>query len=354
MATNPKRDKMAVRGARPATMADVAKMVGVSRQLVGLVFSGQPGVGAETEAKIRAAAKEIGYRPNLAAQSLRADATKTIGLMFHPAESSMTELLPALSSEARSANLDLVLAAVDEDHDENAAVEGLLGHRVNGLIIVGSHLSVTRLQKLAREVPLVSIGRRLDKVRCGVVSSHGEVGVDSAVEYLIGLGHREIAYVVGVDMLDAEFRLAGYEKAMRRHGLPLDVVKVTGDFAERGGALAADQMLKRKGLPTAIVCNNDQSAAGLTHRMLQAGVRFPEDVSVVGYDDTLARYPYLNFTTVRQDHKELAAAAILDLTARIRGDKYMSQTYLTSSKLIIRTSTSKPNLESKFRAKASK
>lgn len=339
------------RSPRPATMADVAKLVGVSRQLVGLVFSGQPGVGAETEAKIRAAAKEIGYRPNLAAQALRSDSTKRIGIVFHPTESSMAELLPALSSEARSADVDLVLAAVDEENDENAAVEGLLGHRVNGLILVSSQLSATRLQKLARELPLVSIGRRLDKVRCGVVSSHGEVGVASAVEHLIGLGHREIAYVMGVDMLDAEYRLAGYEKAMKRHGLDLDIVRVAGDFAERGGAAAAETLLKRQGLPTAIVCNNDQSAAGLTHRLLQAGVKFPDDVSIVGYDDTLARYPYLNFTTVRQDSKELAAAAILDLVARIRGEKYLSQTYLTSSKLIIRTSTSKPNVESKFRKK---
>jgi DNA-binding LacI/PurR family transcriptional regulator len=339
MAQSERREKV---GNKPATMADVAKLVGVSRQLVGMVFSGRGGVGSDTEARIRQAAKEIGYRPNRAAQSLRSVSTKYVGLVFHPAESSMTELLPALYNEAKAANLDLILSAVSEDHDEIAAIDGLLGHRCNGLILIASQLSLSRLQKLARETPLVSIGRRVEKVRCGVVSSHGEVGVDAAVEHLVQLGHREISYVVGPDMLDAEYRLAGYRKAMKRHALSLDEISLAGDFAERGGAAAADKLLARKRLPTAVICNNDQSAMGLVHRLQQDGIRVPKDVSVIGYDDTVAKYPYLSFTTVRQDPRELAAAAIMDISERISGTKYLSQTYLTSSTLVVRASTSKP------------
>lgn len=343
-----KRDKVV----RPATMADVAAKVGVSRQLVGLVFRGQPGVGAETEARIRAVAKEIGYRPNLAAQSLRSEATKYIGIVFHPDESSMTELLPAIQNEALQASLELILGSVSDDRDENTVIDSLLGHRCNGLILIGSHLSPTRLQKLAREIPLVSIGRRLEKIRAGSVSSHGEVGMEAATQHLISLGHSKIAYILGPDMLDHEYRFAGYEKAMHKASLRPDVISLPGDFAERGGASAAELLLKRRELPTAVVCNNDQSALGLTFRLLQAGIRVPEDLSVVGYDDTVARLPFLNFTTVRQDPKELAAAAILDLSARIKGTQYLAQTYLTSSKLVIRTSTSKPKPEDKSSQKS--
>ena len=136
---------------RPVTMADVAKKVGVSRQLVGFVFSGQPGVGTDTEAKIRKAAKDLGYRPNLAAQSLRRDETKYIGLIFYAAEAVMSELLPALQREAHENNFDLLSSAVTNAEEEIMAIEWLRGHRCNGLIFIASHLSTNRLQKLAPE-----------------------------------------------------------------------------------------------------------------------------------------------------------------------------------------------------------
>ena len=327
---------------RPVTMADVAKKIGVSRQLVGFVFSGQPGVGTDTEAKIRKAAKDLGYRPNLAAQSLRRDETKYIGLIFYAAEAVMSELLPALQREAHENNFDLLSSAVTNAEEEIMAIEWLRGHRCNGLIFIASHLSTNRLQKLAREIPMVSIGRRLEKVRCGIVSSHAEIGVESAVQHLIDLGHTEITYIQGPDMLDSEFRLVGYKKAIRRAKIKSDVISLPGDFAARGGSRAAEVLLKRKTLPTAVVCNNDESAMGLWHRLLQAGVKIPHDVSIVGYDDSVAGYPYLDMTTVRQDPNELAAAAIADLSARILGSKYLAQTFLTSSKLVVRSSTVKP------------
>ena len=327
---------------RPVTMADVAKKVGVSRQLVGFVFSGQPGVGTDTEAKIRKAAKDLGYRPNLAAQSLRRDETKYIGLIFYAAEAVMSELLPALQREAHENNFDLLSSAVTNAEEEIMAIEWLRGHRCNGLIFIASHLSTNRLQKLAREIPMVSVGRRLEKVRCGIVSSHAEIGVESAVQHLIDLGHTEITYIQGPDMLDSEFRLVGYKKAIRRAKIKSDVISLPGDFAARGGSRAAEVLLKRKTLPTAVVCNNDESAMGLWHRLLQAGVKIPHDVSIVGYDDSVAGYPYLDMTTVRQDPNELAAAAIADLSARILGSKYLAQTFLTSSKLVVRSSTVKP------------
>ncbi len=337
----PKNIKTPKVDSRRPTQADVAARVGVSRQLVGLVFSGMQGVNAETEARIRAAAKELGYRPNFAAQSLRADSSKYIGVVFHANESSIQELIPALYSYAESSGFELMLSVISDTRTEADAIDDILGHRCVGIIIVGSHSSNTRLQKLAREIPLVSIGRRLEKVRGGSVSSKGEQGVFDAVEYLIGLGHKRIAYVFAKDMLDGDFRLEGYRSAMTKYKLTPNWVTIVGDFAEQGGARAAEQIL-RKELPTAIVCNNDQSAMGLTHRLLQEGVRIPQDVSVVGYDDVIAGFPFLDFTTVRQDHYELAEVATRDIVARIRGEKYLSETFLTSARLVIRSSTSAP------------
>jgi len=324
------------------TMADVAKAVGVSRQSVGLVFNGKPGVGTETEVKIRKAAREIGYRPNRAAQSLRQDSTNYVGVVFHPNEATMGELLPALHNEAQKYGFEILLSAISEEHNEIQAIDSLLGHRCLGLIIIGSQLSVTRLQKLAREIPLVSLGRRLTGVRCGIVTSDGEAGVEAATRHLIDIGHTDIAYILGKDMTEGPYRLAGYVKAMERARLKVDVVTIYGDYAMRGGASAADEFMHRKKLPTAIVCNNDESAVGLWHRFAQHGIKVPEDVSLVGYDDSLAHFSYLDMTSVTQDPKELAVAAVKDVAGRISGEQYLAKTYLTSANVVVRTSTSQP------------
>jgi DNA-binding LacI/PurR family transcriptional regulator len=329
--------------ARHATMADIAAEVGVSRQLVGLVFRGEPGVGPATEAKIRAAAKKLGYQPNLAARSLRSVNSNYIGVMFRTNQSSMNELIPALYDYANAAGYRLFLSYVSSSHEETAAIDELLGHRCEGLVLISSQQSKTAIQKLARNIPLVSVGRRLDGVRCGIVSSHGEVGVAEAVDYLVGLGHKEIGYLYAKDMTDSEFRLEGYLSAMRKHKLDTKVVEIEGDFAEAGGSRAADKFITR-GLPTAIICNNDQAALGLSYRLLQSGIQVPRDVSVVGYDDTIADLPFLSLTTVRQDPREIAEAAITDLVARIKGQRYLSQVSLTSTNLIVRTSTGKPRV----------
>lgn len=324
-------------------MADIAAEVGVSRQLVGLVFRGESGVGASTEAKIRATAKKLGYQPNLAARSLRSVNSNYIGVMFRSNESSVGELIPALYKHAHAAGYRLFLSSVSTNHAEENSIQELLGHRCEGLVLISSQQSKTAIQKLARSIPLVSVGRRLDGVRCGIVSSEGEVGVAEAVDYLVGLGHKNIGYVYAKDMLDSEFRLAGYQNAMKKHKLDPQIVEIEGDFAEAGGSKAADKFITR-GLPTAIVCNNDQAALGLSYRLIQSGIQIPEDISVVGYDDTVANLPFLNLTTVRQDADEIGEAAIGDLLARIKGEQYLSQEILTSSTLIVRTSTGKPKV----------
>ena len=331
------------------TMADVARMVGVSRQLVGLVFRDAPGVGAETAAKIRAAAKEIGYRPNLAAQSLRRDSSNNIGFLFHADQSSMQDILPAMYKSAKAAGFNLIISAVSKSHNESEAIEELLGYRCEGLVLAGTELSQSRVQKLAREIPLVSLGRRMEQVRAGMVSSNGEAGIFAVTRHLIDLGHKDIAYVHAKDMRDSQYRLEGYRAAMDANKLKSKVITIDGDFAEVGGAEAAGKLL-RENLPTAVVCNNDQSALGLTHRLLQAGISIPAQVSVTGYDDTVAKFPFMDLTTARQDPEDLAHFAVTDLVSRIRGEKYISETYLTPATLVVRSSTAKPRLESTLRA----
>lgn len=327
---------------RHTTMADVAAKVGVSRQLVGLVFRNAPGVSKKTEAKIRSAARNLGYLPNLAAQSLRGEGSRYIGVAFHTSHSSSEELIPALYKEAELLGFKLVLSAISSNRTDQEAINEIIGHRCEGIILISSHLEPSKLQEINASLPMVSISRRVTGVNCGVVSSEGESGIFDAVKHLVELGHKNISYVHTKEMLDSEFRLLGYKRAVRKFRLKASVINIPGDYVEAAGARAAAKLLETNEPPTAVVCCNDQVALGLVHSLLKVGMRIPSDISVTGYDDTVAKLPFLDLTTVRQDANELAKAAIIDLVDRIAGIQQQTATYLTSAKLVVRSSTAKP------------
>lgn len=323
-------------------MADVAAHVGVSRQLVGLVFRNASGVSKKTEAKIRAAAKELGYRPNLAAQTLRGAGSNYIGVVFHTAHSSTNELVPAIYKHAEKHGFKVVLSAISSTRTDLEAVEEIIGHRCQGVILISSNLSISKIQSLSKMMPVESVSRRVKIPNVGVVASAGETGIKDAVKHLVSLGHKEIAYINAVDMFDGDFRLDGYRSGMSEAKLATKVIDINGDYVEAAGSRAAEKLLASKKLPTAVICSNDQIALGLVFSLTKAGLNVPQDVSVIGYDDTVAQLPFLNLTTVRQDPNEMAEAAVDDLVSRILGKKSSSEIKLTSSKLIVRSSTVKP------------
>lgn len=322
-----------------ATMADVAERAGVSRQLVGLVFQGKYGFSVETEAKVRKAATELGYRPNLAAQALRRDTTRLIGVLFDPRESSPLEIIQTLYKVAAVKGYELVLSAISEDRDEDEAIHELIGFRCEGLILIASRLNEKKLSDLANEISFVSIGRELQIQNCDSVRSDGQFGLSSVVSELVGKGHSRIAYLNAQDMLDGGSRLSGYLTAMEKYSLTPQVVDISGDYTEESGAIAARRLLKHGLLPTAIACSNDQQALGLISEFRASSINVPRDVSVTGYDDSrVARFSFLNLTTVHQDPNELAERALELLLGRIVNPNLPGRSALTSATLISRQS----------------
>ncbi len=336
-------EKSSTSGLRPATMADVAEQVGVSRQLVGLVFRNASGVGAETRQKILDAAQALGYSPNSAARSLRSPSTKYIGVIFDPAHSAPVEIIEWLYSYAHEAGYKLVVSALTPTRNESEAITEIVGFRCEALILIAPRSTPELLHHSVGQIPLVIIGRGLTNSEFDLVRSQGDVGIASVVAHLASLGHTEIAYIHGADMLDADVRLAGYREAMKQGGLMERILDIYGEYTEECGATAAGLLLAGGALPTAIVCNNDQAALGLSHSLLAAGIRIPADVSVTGFDDSrIARFSFLNLTTVRQDPKEVGEAAIKAAIRRIAEPAASPAEVLTSAKLVLRSSTSAP------------
>lgn len=326
-------------------MADVADKVGVSRQLVGLVFRNQPGVSKETRAKILEAAQELGYSPNVAAQNLRRSTTKYIGVIFDPSHSAALEILEWLYTAAHAASYNLVVSSVTANRGETEAITELLGYRCEALILIAPRCAPEEISLAAGVIPAVIIGRKIENSPFDVVRSAGDVGIEAVVNHLVELGHQKIAYVNGIDMLDSQVRASGYTRAMANHNLNELIVEVHSDYTEASGSTAADTLLAQNELPTAIVCCNDQAALGMVATLSQAGVAIPGNVSVTGYDDSrVARLPFMNLTTVHQDPQEVGEAAMGVALQRISGELSAPVEILTSALLVIRSSTAAPRV----------
>ncbi|WP_158251578.1 LacI family DNA-binding transcriptional regulator [Cryobacterium sp. M91] len=331
-------------GPRPATMADVAERVGVSRQLVGLVFQNAAGVGADTRERILEAARVMGYSPNTAARALRAGSTKYIGVIFDPAHSAPVEIIEWLYAYAHESGYQLVVSALTPIRDESEAITEIVGHRCEALILIAPRSSPELLRRVAGQISIVVIGRGIPDSEFDLVRSQGDSGIESVVVHLAGLGHTDIVYVHGVDMLDGALRLSGYRTAAQRLALTEQILEVRGDYTEECGARAARILLAREVLPTAIVCSNDQAALGLSHTLAAAEVCIPADVSITGFDDSrVARLSFMNLTTVRQDPREVGEAAIAAAISRITGTRVTGTEVFTSARLVVRGSTAVPS-----------
>ncbi|MFM9272360.1 LacI family DNA-binding transcriptional regulator [Pseudarthrobacter sp. NKDBFgelt] len=329
---------------RRATMADVAAHVGVSRQLVGLAFSNEPGVADKTRIRILDAAAELGYRPNTAARSLRSASTKSIGVIFHPNESAPLEIVEWLYEYGRRAGYRVIVSTATPSREEQRAIDELIGYRCEALILISPREDPAALRSASGHTPVVVIGRDMPNTEFDVVRSKGDEGIESIVRHLADLGHKDITYVHGSDMFESELRLAGYQRAISALGLCEQVLEIRGDYTEESGASAARLLLEGERLPTAIVCNNDQAALGLSHVLQQAGVLIPEHVSVTGYDDSrVAGLSFLDLTTARQDPEEIGAAAISAAVTRITGSTSQPTQNWTSAPLVVRGSTKPPS-----------
>lgn len=302
---------------RPAavTMDDVAARAGVSRALVSIVFRGAPGASPESRARVMAAAEELAYRPDRRASLLGRSRSRTIGVVYALHREFHAELVEQLYRSCEGSGYDLTLGATAPTRDESRAIGSLLDFRCEALVLVGPTLSTAHLEDLAARLPVVVVARSLRSRSVDVVRTDDVEGARRAVQHLAALGHRGIAHVDGRRAPGAAQRRRGYRSAMADLGLDSRAVTVSGGLSDEDGERATPAVLGLAGV-TAVTAFNDHCAAGLLASLRQRGTRVPEDLSLVGYDDShVAGLSGIALTTVAQDAAELAGAA-LDLAVR--------------------------------------
>jgi DNA-binding LacI/PurR family transcriptional regulator len=325
------------------TMADVAARAGVSRALVSTVFRGVPGAGPVTRQRVLEAAAELGYKVDNRARLLRSNRTKLVGVVFRVQDAFHADLVEALYKTAASTDYDLVLSATTADRPELTAAESLLNDRCEALILVSPQMSAAELTTLGQRAPTIVVARRVKSAAVDVVMTADLEVVRTALEHLISLGHRNIAHLDGGSIHGATDRRRSYRTLMRRHGLAHYSRIHPGGNTEVDGMRAADLVLAQPDLPTAVIAFNDRSAVGLIFGLQRAGVRVPEDISVIGYDDIhMAALPFIDLTTVGQDATATAQHTFEHVSGRLEDNLPAGHHGLVRPYLAVRSTTAEP------------
>ncbi|KKD08032.1 LacI family DNA-binding transcriptional regulator [Streptomyces sp. WM6386] len=322
-------------------MADVAEKAGVSRALVSIVFRNQPGASEETRQRVLRVADEIGYRPDSAARLLARGRSRTIGVMFTVHQTFQTDLIEGIYPEAERLGYDVLLSATALGRSEEKAVEALLGHRCEAVILLGPDAEPAYLEELGQRVVTVSVSRRAPRARVDFVHSAEGKGVRQAMDHLVELGHRRIVHIDGGRGPGSADRRRAYRAAMRRHGLEAEVRVVAGEHTEQAGIEAGRLLVAERDqgvpLPTAVLAGNDRCAMGLLMALTRAGVEVPRDMSVVGYDDShLSHLMPIGLTTVRQDAVLMAEHAVRFAVERLESPELEPREAVLDPKLVIR------------------
>jgi DNA-binding LacI/PurR family transcriptional regulator len=329
-------------GARQPTMEDVAARAGVSRALVSIVFRNQPGASDATRRRVRDAASKLGYAPDQRARLLGRKRSGQLGVAFGLQHGFHGELVEAMYAPAEHAGYELVLTGFAPSRSEGRAIDDLLAYRCEAVIVVGPTMRTRDLVALSRQVPTVVLARPVAGGAVDVVRTDDVDGARQATEHLMAQGHHRILHIDGGRAPGAAERRRGYRQAMAAAGLdPMPFVSggLTEIDGARAGNMVAAMLRRRRDKLSAVFAFNDQCALGLLQVIRAASFTVPDDLAVVGYDDSrVARLPWVELTTIGQDVQELARKAVDQAIARTYHPADRRET-IVSPELVVRSTS---------------
>ncbi len=326
-----------------ATIRDVARAEGVSVATVSRVLNDNSRVRSETRVRVKEAATRLDYTPNEAARSLITSRTHALGVLLPDLYGEFfSEVLRGVDLRARRDGLHLLVSSSHADGDDMIGALRSMRGRIEGLIVMAPDVDTATLVRAAGPgLPLVLLDPGVRAVGCDSISIDNAGGAAAAVAHLVSLGHHRIATIAGpAQNVDARQRLDGWRKALAANGIPADPAFITaGDFTEPSGYAAVARLLALRPRPTAIFVANDDMAIGAMSALSQAGLRVPEDMAVVGFDDiAMARYLNPPLTTVHVDLLDLGARAVQRLVDGKNGAGSKRRHEVTPATLVIRRS----------------
>ena len=331
---------------RRVTIVDVARHAGVSTTAVSKVLRNAYGTSPQMRSRVRAAIDQLGYRPSATARALRGR-TYTIGVMLPDVRNPFfADVLDGVAEHLAGTEYQLLMASsCDDEASEARVTDAMIDRSMDGILLIAPIASRARLDRVARSVPTVVIGRHGLSPGYDTVADDDFTGAGLVVAHLAALGHRLIAHIehaetdpVRLAEMPNALRADGYRHAMRGHGLTPDVVSTS--YNREGGYHGARQLLGREQPPTAIFAGADVAALGVLDALAEAGLSAPRDISVAGYDNiTFAAYGAISLTTVDQNGHRIGATAARLLLDRIASPAHPTAQVKLSPRLVVRHST---------------
>lgn len=327
------------------TIHDVAESAGVSKSLVSLVLCGSPMVSDKRRNAVLAAIQELGYRPNANARGLAAHRTSIVGVVISDTRNPwFADFLDSFEASLRERGQRTLLGNGRQDGAvQRDLVEAFLELRVDGLCIGGTFAEPDAMTSVLSSVPAVLVHNLDLRLPQGdVVATNYRAGAIQAVGALVEMGHRSIAHLGGPGGVSDE-RRAGYEAGMREHGLERSIRVEYTDFTNQGNDAAADRLLEGSARPTAVLAVNDLAGMAALAAAGRAGLKVPEQLSVIGADNTrLASLPQVAMTSIDQNSEALGSNAASRLIARIDDPTLPPAEDRVEPELVVRRTTGPP------------
>lgn len=326
---------------RTVTIQDVAKTAGVSVSTVSRVLNGKVDVASDTQDRIRSVIDDLGFTTNLAARSMRSHKKNLVGLIMPDiAYPFAIEVMKGVNRAIAESEFDLLVYTTGDvrksgrAYHEQKYVSLLTNSISDGVIIVAPVAGEFNI-----DAPIVSIDPLASNPNYPAVHATNYVGTADAMQYLLGLGHKRIGYISGrAELESSNRRLKGYRESLENAGISIDEQLIAaGDYTTETGVNGARQLLALENPPTAIFASNDQMAMGVYQVAEEMGLRIPDDLSVVGFDN-ITESKYMGLTTVDQFISEMGYVATHMLIKLINGVPVEDQTYRMQTQLVIRNS----------------
>ncbi|MFJ9024953.1 LacI family DNA-binding transcriptional regulator [Streptomyces sp. NPDC102259] len=337
------------------TITDVAQHAGVSTAAVSKVMRNAYGVSAAMQEKVRAAMAELDYRPHAAARGMRGR-TYTIGVLLDNIRNTFfSDILDGVRDQLQNSEYTVLIGAAGFGADaQSKTIQSMVDRQMDGLILIAPGTPRAEILSMAEATPTVVIGHHdPSDLHDSVVDADG-TGAGLVVDHLHSLGHRNITLVSSPGTRSSRWALTpeivltnGYVEAMGRHGLTAETRVCRATYSDEGGYKAGMSLLNSEDRPTAVMAGADVAALGVWRAAHELGLRVPEDVSIVGYNNTaVADLATVQLTSVDQAGHNMGATAARLLIERVEGRReHAVQTSMTP-RLVVRDSTASPRPES--------
>jgi LacI family transcriptional regulator len=337
--------------AKRVTITDVARHAGVSTAAVSKVLRNAYGVSAAMRERVQAAMAELDYRPHAAARGMRGR-TYTIGVLLDNIRNAFfADILDGIHDELHQTEYSVLIGAAGFGADnQSRAIRSMVDRQMDGLILIAPGARRDEVLALAATTPTVVIGHHDPAGVHDSVVDADDAGAGLVVDHLVSLGHRDIALVAASGTKGSMWKRTpeivltrGYRAAMARHGLTDHLTVMTAAYSDDGGYKAGLHLLTGERRPTAIMTGADVAALGIHRAAHELGLRIPDDLSLVGYNNTaIAALTPVQLTSIDQAGHTMGAAAAKMLVERIEGQRDRAVQTSMTPRLVVRASTTAP------------